>query len=151
MDPLTAMILEQLALGYFVQFSGGTVQRFFDNCFSRSPELKSQLLAAKTTQDFEKFFKDVLGTIYANAGDGAVTFDQGIVTAMRKIHFDHAKGTVTINGIIISAPKITTGGGPGATGQTSITDSELKTQGTSIKVGKGASIKITGNARIDQT
>lgn len=151
MDPATTLLLQQLAIAYFANYSGEAVLRLFENCFSKAPKLEAQLQAAKAPQDYEKLFADVLGVIDANAGDGAITINYGLVEALRKIKFDHARGTVTINGTTVTAPRITTGGGTGATGQTTITDSELKSQGTSIKVGKGASINITGNARIDQS
>ncbi len=150
MSPLTQQLLEQLALAYFAQYSGEAVLRLFDNCFAKAPALEPQLHAAKTPKDYENLFAGVLGVIDANAGDGKISIDKALVEALRKIRFDHAKGTVTIDGSTISAPTITTGGSLGAGGQTNITDSELNTPGTSIKVGKGASINITGSARIDQ-
>lgn len=150
-DPALQPLLEQLALAYFAQFSGEAVLRFFENIFAKSPELEAQARTAKTPEDVEKLFAGALGVIDANAGDGSISVNQGIVSALRKIKFDHAKGTVLINGATVSAPTISTGGGAGATGKTTIKESELKTPGTSIQVGKGASIEITGNARIDQT
>ena len=51
---------------------------------------------------------------------------------------------------MITAPRLVTGGGDGATGTTKISGTKMKSRGTEIDVGENASIEIYGNASIEQ-
>ena len=151
MEPITAQIIASLATSYFVHFTAPSVERFFSTVFRLKPDLENRLRSAQTTKDIEQIFREAIGIIDANAGAGTIEVNRALVEAIRGIRFDHASGLVTIFGSTISAPVLVTGGGPGATGQTDIEGgTELKSKGTSIKIGKNASIKMTGNAQIKQ-
>lgn len=59
---------------------------------------------------------------------------------------------MVLNGTTLSAPVLVTGGHAGATGETIIHGgTEMYSRGTRIHVGKGAQIRISGNAQIRQT
>jgi len=149
MEPITLTILTSLGASYLANFTTPTIQKFFAKAFALDPTLESKLQNAKTSQDFESVFSEAVGVIDARAADAEIEVDGGLLEALRGIRFDHENGTVSISGSTISAPILETGGT--GTGTTHITDSELKSRGTGIKVGKGASIKITGNAGIRQS
>ena len=152
MDPITAQIIASLGSSYFVHFTAPIVERFFSTIFRLKPDLENRLRSAVTTEDIDQIFREAIGIIDANAGVGTIEVDRALVEAIRGIRFDHASGIVTISGSTISAPVLVTGGGSGATGQTDIGGgTEMKSKGTSIKIGENASIKISGNAQIKQT
>ncbi len=151
MDPVTLNIVQSLATGYFTHFSAKAVEALFSKVFQRKPELETQLRAAQSTLDIEAVFKEAVGVIDAQAGEGTIRVDDALLEAIRGIRFNHQAGQVTITDSTISAPVLVTGGSQGATGQTEVTGNfELKSKGTSIR-GKNASIEITGNAQIKQT
>ena len=85
----------------------------------------------------------------AAAASGNVGVDGAVLAAVRGIRFDHQHGTVNISGAWIQAPVLQTGG-TGA-GTTKITGTRLTSAGTAIDIGKGASMVMTGNAKITQT
>jgi len=152
MEPITSQIIASIAASYLAHFSAPVVERFFRRVSQLKPDLENRLRSARTTKDIEGIFREAIGVIDANAGTGTIEVDKALVEAIRGIRFDHAAGLVTIAGSTISAPVLVTGGGDGATGQTDIGgNTELKSKGTSIRVGKNASIRIKGNAQIKQT
>ena len=104
----------------------------------------------KSTKDVEYVFKEATGILNIYAGDGFVKINSALVNAIKSAGFNHAQGTILIDGSIISAPRLVTGGGDGATGTTKITGTKLKSRGTEIDVGGNASIEIHGNASIEQ-
>ncbi len=148
MDPL----LMGLVTGYFTHFSSPAIEGLFSKVFERGPDLEDRLRAARATEEIEEVFREAVGVIDASAGDGAIKVDRSLLEAIRGIRFDHAAGTVMVASSTLSAPVLVTGGSTGATGVTEIRDgSELKSKGTSIKVGQGALITASGGARIIQT
>ena len=152
MDPTITQIIASIATGYFVHFSAQKVEEFFNTVFRFKPDLESRLRSAQTTKDIEDIFREAVGVIDANAGEGTIEVDGALLEAIRGIRFDHAFGRVTVSGATISAPVLVTGGGTGATGETNIKGgTELKSKGTSIKIVKNASIKMTRNGQIKQT
>lgn len=150
MDPITVGIVTSLATNYFTHFTAPVVERFFDEAFRRKPSLEGDLKRATSTQDFERVFREAIGVIDAAAGTGSINVDSAFFSAVRGIRFDHQNGTVVIHGSVISAPILQTGGG-GSLGSTEISTSVLKSAGTEIRIGQGASIKMTGGASIRQT
>ena len=151
MEPTTAQILAAIAAGYFTHYSTQAIGKLFRAAFRVKPGLEKCLRSAQTTEDIEAIFRQVVGIIDANAGAGSIEIDDSALEAMRSIHFDHASGRVTVHGSTISAPVLWTGGGAGATGESDFGDgTELRSKGTAIKIGKGALIRIKGNARIKQ-
>lgn len=152
MDPITISLITGFASGIFANFSTDAVKLLFTKAFELKPGIETELLNAKNTSDIEKVFRDAVGVIDANAGSGSINVDNSLLEALRGIKFDHAQGLVTIGNSTVEAPILVTGGGQGATGKTTISENtELKSKGTSIQVGKGCGIHISGNANIKQT
>ena len=150
MDPITLGIIGSIGTGYFTKYSAKAVESLFERVFQQKPELEQKVKSARSTQDVESIFEEAIGIIDAQAGTGTIEVDGALVEAMRGIQFNHEAGRVTISNTTVSAPVLVTGGGRGATGQTNISGTNLKSGGTEIRVGKNASIKLSGNARIIQ-
>jgi hypothetical protein len=149
MDPFTTNLITNIAASYFANFSYPVVQGFFQKALQLKPALEQGLKQAKTTQDIEKVFNEATGVILANAGNGGIEINSTFMEAIRGIKFDHQNGTVTIQGSTIEAPVLQTGGS--GAGNTHIGGgTSLKSAGTRIDVGDGASIHMTGNAKIIQ-
>lgn len=152
MDPVTISILTSIATGMLANFSTDTVKNLFQKIFEIQPELEERLKKAKNHIEVESIFKEAIGVIDTNANKGSITVDGALLEALRGIRFDHAHGTVNISNAEIKSEVLVTGGSSSSTGQTSIKDNTiLKTKGTSISVGKGCSITMTGGASIIQT
>ena len=152
MDPITTSIVTGIASGILANFSTDAVKQLFSVAFSAKPELENKLKAAKSTTDIESIFQEAVGVIDANADQGEITIDGGLLEALRGIRFDHAHGKVNIAGTTVSSQVLVTGGAAGSTGQTVIGENtEMKSQGTSIQLGKGCSIVMTGGSSIKQT
>lgn len=149
MDPIISSILTSVATGYFVNFSTSMVKTVFKKIIDIEPSFSRDLLNAKTSIDFEKVFSKTVGIIDALAGRGTIEVDSSFLSALRGIRFNHQDGTVEIEGSVITAPIISTGGK--GKGTTRITDTSLKSRGTKIDVNKNASIKISGDAEIQQS
>ena len=152
MDPITTSIVTGIASGILGNFSTDVVKHFFTTVFSINPSIESKLQAAKTSTDIESIFREAVGVIDANADKGSIDVDGTLLEALRGIRFDHAHGTVNIAGSTLKAQVLVTGGSSGSTGQTTIGENtEMRSHGTSIQVGKGCSIVMTGGASIKQT
>lgn len=151
MDPITIGIIGSLATSYFANFTTPTIENFFLKAFNTKPELENELKFAKTPQDFEKVFNDAVGVIDAGASKGELDIDDAFLEAIKGIRFDHQHGTVTISKSTLKSDILVTGGSQGSTGETRITDSEMNSKGTQIKMTGGASIRMTGGASIKQS
>lgn len=152
MDPVIISILTNIATGMLANFSTDTVKGLFEKVFEIKPELEEKLKEAKSSKDVELVFKEAIGVIDANADKGNITVDGGLLEALRGIRFDHAHGTVNISNTEVKSEVLVTGGSASSTGTTTIKDNTiLKTKGTSISVGNGCSITMTGGATITQT
>jgi len=152
MDPVTAFVTS-VAAGMLANFATDSIKALFRTAVDLQPSLAQNMQAVASTQDIEQIFREAVGVIDAQAGTGAISVDGTLLTALRGIRFDHAHGTVRIGDATVKAPVLVTGGQAGATGTTTVEgNTRLKSQGTQIDVGgKGAQIKITGNAQIKQT
>jgi hypothetical protein len=145
-------------LNFLISFGSGVAANLstagltslFQKVFTSRPDLERRLASPASPADFEAALGDIAGVLDAFAGTGAISIDGALVQALRSAQFDHQAGTVSIGNAKVSAPILQTGGtGPGQTvigGNT-----ELRSAGTSIQVGQGASIVITGNAGIKQS
>lgn len=152
MDPIVTSIITGIGINYFTQYSAPVIENFFKKVFKLKPSLKSQLCEAKSVKDIEKFFEDAMKVINLHAGSGSIDIDGSFLEAIRGIRFDHEHGNVTIANTTLSSNVLFTGGSFGSTGMTQINgETEMKSSGTTIKVGKGCSIRITGNAGIIQS
>ena len=151
MDTVTAFVTN-IAAGILANFAADSIKALFRTAVDLRPAIAEKMQTATSTQDVEQIFREALGVIDAQAGTGAISIDGALLTALRGIRFDHAHGTVSIGNTTVKAPVLVTGGQSGATGTTTVEgDTRLKSHGTQIEVGKGAQIKITGNAQIKQT
>ena len=121
----------------------------FQRVLGQRPDLERRLAAPSSADDFQKALGELSGVLEALAGTGAISIDGGIITALRSARFDHQHGTVHIGNATVSAPVLETGGT--GTGRTTIGgNTDLRSSGTSIQIGHGASIVISGNAGIKQ-
>lgn len=131
------------------------VKKVFSALSSSHPELNERAKAAQVasnTLEVERIFQEAVGVIIAEADSGQISVESSAIAALRGIKFDHQHGTVQIGKSTLKATVLITGGGVGATGQTTISgNTTLASQGTSIRVGDGASIVMTGGAFIKQT
>jgi hypothetical protein len=133
-------------------FTTDSIKALFRTAVNLQPAIAEKMRTATSTQDVEQIFREAVGVIDAQAGTGAISIDGALLAALRGIRFDHAHGTVSIGNTTVKAPVFVTGGQAGATGTTTVEgNTRLKSQGTQIDVGKGAQIKLTGNAQIKQT
>lgn len=152
MGPVSTSIVTSIAVNYFTGFTEPLVRKFFATAFQYNPELESRLIESKTSRDIEAVFQEAIDVIDLKANQGEIEIFGGLVQAIKGVRFDHVDGLVHINGTTIASDIIVTGGSVNSTGTTLIQEgSQLKTQGTSISVGNGCSIRITGNAQIRQT
>lgn len=149
MDPTTQSVLIGLMTNYVTSFTAPQITTFFRKVFELRPALEQRLKYAKKPTDFQEIFREATGIIEAAAGSGSIEIDQSILEALRGIRFDHQNGTIVIQGSVLKSGVLETGGS--GNGTTAISGSRLKSQGTEMLVGSGATIKITGNAKIIQT
>lgn len=161
MEEIAIKILTSWASGILVSLStkGITVAKdklvpIFKNALSKDPSIAQKVIEADTIEEKEAIFSEILGIINASAEDGSIEInsdeDRILVESLTAISLDHARGYVSISGADIKSDTIFTGGAYNSTGQTNITNTNMSTGGTRISVGKGAFIKISGNASIKQ-
>jgi hypothetical protein len=147
--------LAAMAAHVTVDLSKEALKKAFEYVATKRPDLAADANKAEATGNFieiEKVFRDAVGVIVAAAATGSIKIDDGTLNALNGIKFDHQHGTVNIAGAVISSKVLATGGGASATGKTTIgRNTSLRTQGTSIEVGSGCSIVVTGGASIKQT
>jgi hypothetical protein len=152
MDPITLSVVTGIASGMLANFSTDAVKHLFVSVIAIKPELEEKLKTANSISDIEVIFKEAIGVIDACAGTGNMTIDGGLLEALRGIRFDHAHGVVNIADTTMNSNLLVTGGKFGSSGKTVIgSNTEMKTQGTSIQLGNGCSITMTGSASIKQT
>lgn len=118
----------------------------------KHPEYEAEAVAAVAAGDsarVEKVFEAAVGVLLVNAANGSVNIDGATITALRGIKFNHEHGTVTMGDTTVRSDVLVTGGSVGATGTTNVLgNTALQSRGTSIEIGNGASIVITGDAQI---
>lgn len=144
---------------YLVSLGAGLTIEAAKAAFAYVEEKRPDLVAhfktaeqAGDANEIERVFKEAVGVIDAAAGTGEIKVDNATLSAIKGIRFDHQTGRVHIKGTHVEAPILMTGGRDGATGQTEIGEkTTLKSKGTSIEVGKGCGITMTGGASIKQT
>ena len=132
------------------KYSQAAIEKLFETAFRLKPTLRNRANAVQTTTDIEAIFREAVGVIDAAAGSGSIEVDKALLTALRGIQFDHQAGMVLIEGSMLEAPFLVTGGGAGATGKTKIKGSNLKSEHTEIKMNDASSITMTGGSRIIQ-
>ena len=91
---------------------------------------------------------DAIGQIKLLADTGSIKIKGTLLEALDKITVNSQQGFILIDGTKITASQIRLSSEIG--GVTILTDTVSETKGTKIDIGKGAQIKIEGNARIDQ-
>jgi hypothetical protein len=116
------------------------------------PDLIEKVEQAAKSGDDDALRAAIVGALEVAAATGQVEIQGAFLSAAKQATFDHQQGTISIGGTSIHAPSLVTGGGVGATGETVISGGTvLSSAGTSINVGHGASIRMTGGASIKQT
>ncbi len=133
-----------------VKVTTAAISAAFQKVFGSRPDLEKRLAQPTSPADFENALAEATGVLEALAGSGSISIDGALISALRAARFDHQNGSIRIGNTTISAPLLHTGGI--GKGQTVIEgNTELRSKGTGIKVGKGAGIIIKGNAGIKQT
>ncbi|HEY4235207.1 MAG TPA: hypothetical protein VGM76_17380 [Lacipirellulaceae bacterium] len=141
-----------VAANYFTNFTSKVVISFFRVANSLNSEIAKQIERVKTVEDAANVVRSAASTIRAAAGSGKIDIDGAFLTAAEQVEIDHQHGTVKIAKVSIVASRIFTGGTSGATGRTHIGENtNLNSRETSIGVGRGCFIQITGDASIEQT
>ena len=139
-----------LAAGVGTNLTSVAASHLLKRVIDSRPDLEQGLIHPASPAEFERALGDAAGVLEALAGSGSISVDGSLVTALRSARFDHQNGKIRIGNSLILAPMLETGGR--GSGSTEIAgNTELRSSGTSIQVGPGASIEITGNARIEQT
>ncbi len=150
MDSNLLNFLLSFGSGVAANLTTTALQAAFQKVLASRPEIEAKLSAPQSPTDFQEALGDLAGALEALAGSGSIAIDGSVITALREARFDHQSGKVTIGNSLVNAPLLQTGGT--GSGQTVIGgNTELKSAGTSIKVGHGASIVITGNAGVKQS
>lgn len=151
---LMSNFLVAVASGTVANLSSDAIKVAIRDAFGNRPDLYKSLQEDQSDECARRIAPELIGQIEARAGngDGHVFIDEAVLRALRSIRFDHEHGDVRINNSEIAAGEVQFGGERrGSTGQTVITETLSTTQGTSVKVsGKGASIRLTGNATLKQ-
>lgn len=90
--------LSSIATNYFASLTLPLVVNSFKKLFRIKSALEQKLkeLDLNSTNDGENFIKDVKDAIYADAGTESIELDNAFVTALDKLRFNHAHGTVDI-------------------------------------------------------
>jgi hypothetical protein len=148
-------MLEHFAVAFAAHAAFSGIEAALKYVAKKRPDLEAaaqKAAASNNPREIDKVFQEAIGVIIAEAASGAINVDGATIAALRGVKFDHQHGTVTIGNTTVSASVLVTGGSAGATGKTEIGgNTKLSTKGTSIEIGQGASITITGGARIEQT
>jgi hypothetical protein len=153
------MVLEAIAVGIAANaaydISKVALEAAMEWVSQSHPELETEAVAAVEAKDsarIARVFEAAVGVILVNAKNGSVKIDGGTITALKGIKFNHQHGTVTMGDATVRSEVLVTGGSAGATGTTNVLGNTiLQSKGTSIEIGGGASIVITGDAQIIQS
>ncbi len=117
--------------------------------FNLKPKLKQNFTNSSCPEEFQKTFNELIAGLQVLAGTGEISINQAVISSLSGARFDHQEGKIYIGGTQVIAPTIQSGGTD--RGQTTVGENtELRSSGTSIKTGYGASIVISGNAKIVQ-
>lgn len=150
MDPNFVNFLVSLAAGVGTNLTSVAASNLYERLIGRRPDLEQRLTHPNSPAELERALGEAAGVLEALAGSGSISVDGSLLGALRSARFDHQDGRIRIGNTLIVAPMLQTGGS--GHGSTEISgNTELRSAGTSIKVGSGASIKITGNAGIKQS
>ena len=121
-----------------------------EKLLNSNPKLKQNLNNPSCPEEFQSALNELANKIEVLAGTGAISINKASLSALNSAQFNHQEGTILIENTEVQAPIIKSGGI--GHGQTTIGyNTELRSAGTSIKTGYGASITITGNAQINQS
>ena len=150
MVALEAFLLS-LAANAAYGLTSAAVQKVMSAVERERPELVAKADEADAAGNLGDLAELAAGALEVAAASGTVKIEAAAIEAARSAVFDHQHGCITIGGSQVYAPTLQTGGAQNATGQTTIGENtSLKSAGTEIKLGKGASIQISGNAQIKQ-
>lgn len=149
-------ILETMLLGMATNgvydFTREVAVKAFDWIRQNRSDLITQSDDAARCQDDAALRAALSGALIVAAESGNVLISGATISAVSEASFDHQHGTIIIGKTKIYAPTLVTGGSDGASGTTKIdSHTVLRSSGTSIVVGHGAAITMTGAASIKQT
>lgn len=143
-----------LGINYYTALTAPLLKDLFDKTISNNPELESeihQLGQSPSKDDTRRVYEQVVSRLVADAKSGKITIESAILRAL-EIELNHGQGELTVSGTYAEAEQIQIGGNDDAKGNTSVTNSHLKsTSGSEIIVGEGAYIHVSGGAQIKQT
>lgn len=149
MDANVLNFLISFAAGVGANVTTAAASTAFQRVLGARPDIEKRLAQPSSPADFQSALAEVGGVLEALAGSGSIGIDGALITAFRSARFDHQHGRIHIGNAVVRAPVLQTGGT--GSGQTVIGgNTELRSQGTSIQIGQGAGIIITGNAGIKQ-
>lgn len=150
MDANLLNFLISVSSGFAANMSSEGIKAAYQRVFSARPDLEQRIVSPASGSDVEAALGKVAGVLEAMAGIGSIDIEDGVLKALRSATFDHQNGVVRIGNSRIEAPVVTTGGT--GTGETTISgNTEMRSKGTNVQVGDGATIRITENASIKQT
>lgn len=150
MDANVLNFLINFAAGTGANRSSAAISSLFQKVFGSRPDLERRIAQPSSAADFEAALGDASGVLEALAGSGSISIDGSFITALRSARFDHQHGVIRIGNATVAAPILQTGGT--GSGQTVIGgNTELRSGGTSIQIGKRTGIVITGNAGVKQS
>lgn len=150
--PILETFLTGLAVRGVYDLTKEGALRAYDALRTSRPDLIDKVEQAAQSGDDAALREAIVGAIEVAAATGHVEIQGALLSAIKQATFDHQQGTIFIGGTNIHAPTLVTGGGAGATGETVISGGTvLSSAGTSVNIGHGASIRMTGGASMKQT
>ena len=115
----------------------------------RSPSLQKELDTG-SPEIASSTCKRLAAELRIMAGKGNVSIDKALIDALEVIELDHQDGKVVLSASNLQANRIRIGGK--GSGQSSIGEhTKAEAAGSSIQIGSGGRITITGDAHIDIT
>lgn len=149
MDANVLNFLISFTSGLCANLTTSAITSIYQKIIGQRPDIGKRLSSPSSPADFESALSEMAGIIEALAGNGSITIDGSVITALRSASFDHQSGNISFGNSVIAAPFLHLGGS-GSGGRTDISgNTELRSSsGSGISIGKGSGIIITGGAGI---
>jgi hypothetical protein len=152
------MKLDSTVLNFLLSVSSGIVANVsseglksaYLKILAARPDIAKRMTNPSSVNEVTETLAEIAGELEALANTGQITVDRATIQALRSATFNHQDGLIHIGNSHIQAPTLHTGGvGKGKTviGSNTV----LSSAGTSIQIGHGASIVMSGNAGIRQS
>ena len=118
------------------------------------PELEQEARQSIQSNDasrIQSVFEQVKQSLVFAADTGQIEIDGAVLNAVNQASFHHGDGFISFKNGSIEAGRISIGDQKGGSGKTVLGENMVsKSAGTSIQIGSGASIVVSGNASIQQ-